>query len=293
MVGVKVKHSIFGTGTIIEYSNNYIIVEFPSKTSKFVYPDAFEKFIKAEDESVQESILNIIKAEKIAAEKKRIEEELAQKAEAERKVEQEATQRAQIAKKYSYSSKPAVQSQRVEGKRMVFFVFQGNTFEREYQGGYLWAPKENKTTTPPHHWTRLLDVRKDDIVLHGCNGYVQAISIAKDSCYDWQQPKELAVADLWDIQGRRVDCDYTYIKNPIKTSDYVADIVRLSKIKYSPFDKYGSGNMGYLFEINRELARIFVRETVKRNPDLASVDYISTFISEDDNDRSSSSPDMG
>lgn len=284
MVGVKVKHLVFGIGTITEYSNNYIIVEFPSKTCKFVYPDAFEKFIKAEDESLQSSIVNAIQAEKAAKEKKRIEEELARKAEAERKVEQEAAQRAQIAKKYSYSPKPVVRSQRMEGKRMIFFVFQGNTFDREYRGGYLWAPKENKTTTPPHHWTRLLDVRKGDIILHGCNGYVQAISVAKDSCYVCQQPKELAVEDLWDLQGRKVDCDYTYIKNPIKTSDYVSDIVRLSRVKYSPFDKYGSGNMGYLFEINRELAKIFVRETIKRNPYLASVDYISTFIEENEDD---------
>ena len=284
MVGVKVKHSAFGTGTITEYLNNYIIVEFPSKTCKFVYPDAFEKFIKAEDESVQSSIINAIQADKAAMEKKRVEEELARKAEAERKAEQEVAQRAQIAKKYSYSPKPVVRSQRMEGKRMVFFVFQGNTFDREYNGGYLWAPKENKTTTPPHHWTRLLDVRKGDIILHGCNGYVQAISVAKDSCYEGQQPKELVVEDLWDLQGRKVDCDYTYIKNPIKTSDYVSDIVRLSRVKYSPFDKYGSGNMGYLFEINRELARIFVRETIKRNPYLASVDYISTFIAENEDD---------
>lgn len=284
MVGVKVKHSVFGTGTITEYSNNYIIVEFSSKTCKFVYPDAFEKFIKAEDETVQNSIISTIQADKAAAEKKRIEEELARKAEAERKAAQEAAQRAQIAKKHSYSPKPAIRSQRVEGKRMVFFVFQGNTFDREYQGGYLWAPKENKTTTPPHHWTRLLDVRKGDIILHGCNGYVQAISVAKDSCYECQQPKELVAEDLWDLQGRKVDCDYTYVKNPIKTADYVSDIVRLSRVKYSPFDKYGSGNMGYLFEINRELAKIFVRETIKRNPYLASVDYISTFISENEDD---------
>lgn len=284
MVGVKVKHSVFGTGTITEYSNNYIIVEFPSKTCKFVYPDAFENFIKAEDESLQSSIINAIQAEKAAKEKKRIEEELVRKAEAERKAAQEAAQRAQIAKKHSFLPKPAARSQRVEGKRMVFFVFQGNTFDREYHGGYLWAPKENKTTTPPHHWTKLLDVRKGDIILHGCNGHVQAISVAKDSCYECQQPKELVVEDLWDLQGRKVDCDYTYIKNPIKTSDYVSDIVRLSRVKYSPFDKYGSGNMGYLFEINRGLARIFVRETIKQNPYLASVDYISTFIAENEDD---------
>lgn len=284
MIGTKVKHAVFGSGIITEFDGSYITVEFATKTSKFIYPDAFEKFIKAEDETVQKTILENIQAAKDLAEKKRLEEEAVKKAAEERKAVEEAAKRAQIAKKYSYSPKQAVRSQRIEGKRMIFFVFQGNTFNREYQGGYLWAPIANNTSTPPHHWTRLLDVRKGDIILHGCNGYIQAISLAKDSCYECLQPKELVVEDLWDLKGRKVDCDYTYIENPIKTSNYVSDILRLRQAKYAPFDKFGSGNMGYLFEINRELARIFVNETVKQNPYLASVDYISDFISEEDDD---------
>lgn len=284
MVGTKVKHSVFGSGIITEFDGSYITVEFATKTSKFIYPDAFEKFIKAEDETVQKTILENIQAAKDLAEKKRLEEEAAQKAAEERKAVEEAAKRAQIAKKYSYSPKQAVRSQRIEGKRMIFFVFQGNTFNREYQGGYLWAPIANNTSTPPHHWTRLLDVRKGDIILHGCNGCIQAISLAKDSCYECLQPKELVVENLWDLKGRKVDCDYTYIENPIKTSNYVSDILRLRQAKYAPFDKFGSGNMGYLFEINRELARIFVKETLKKNPYLSSVDYINDFVSEEDDD---------
>lgn len=284
MIGVKVKHSIFGLGEITAFENNYVTVEFASKTSKFIYPDAFEKYIKVEDEDLQKSILEKIKEEKELAEKKRLEEDAARKAAAERKAAEESEKRAQIAKKYSYTPKQAVRSQRIEGKRMTFFVFQGNTFNREYNGGYLWAPIANNTSTPPHHWTRLLEVREGDIILHGCNGYVQAISIAKGSCYECQQPKELAVEGLWGLQGRKVDCDYTYIDNPIKTSNYTLDITRLSQAKYSPFDRYGSGNMGYLFEINRELARIFIKETIKQNPHLASVEYIGEFVSEKNDD---------
>lgn len=52
-IGLKVKHSVFGTGVITKTEGNYIAVEFAAKTTKFVYPDAFEKFIKAEDPAVQ------------------------------------------------------------------------------------------------------------------------------------------------------------------------------------------------------------------------------------------------
>ena len=69
MIGTKVKHSVFGSGIITEFDGSYITVEFATKTSKFIYPDAFEKFIQAEDEEIQKSILMGIQAEKDAAEK--------------------------------------------------------------------------------------------------------------------------------------------------------------------------------------------------------------------------------
>ena len=60
LIGLKVKHTVFGVGTITENDGNYITVEFAAKTTKFVYPDAFEKFIKAEEPSVQQAITDEI-----------------------------------------------------------------------------------------------------------------------------------------------------------------------------------------------------------------------------------------
>ena len=58
------------------------------------------------------------------------------------------------------------------------------------------------------------------------------------------------------------------------------DIISLSVAKYSPFDKDGNGNMGYLYEINCDLARIFVRESVKVNSHLLDSEVISDFLNE-------------
>ena len=163
---------------------------------------------------------------------------------------------------------------------MTFYVFQGNTFDRESKGGYLWAPLCSKDGGTPHHWTRMLDVQKGDIILHGCSAQVQAVSIARDKCYDCIQPSELRTEELWEPAGRRIDCEYLVLDRPIRTADYVDDILRLCNVKYAPFDKDGNGNMGYLYEINRELARIFLRGIVKANPQLANVDYISELLME-------------
>lgn len=80
LIGLKVKHNVFGAGMISEMEGNYITVEFTAKTSKFVYPNAFEKFIKAEDPIVQQAITDSINEAKIAAEQKRQAEEAAHKA---------------------------------------------------------------------------------------------------------------------------------------------------------------------------------------------------------------------
>ena len=87
LIGTKVKHTVFGAGVIAEKDGNYITVEFAAKTSKFVYPDAFEKFIKADDPCVHQAIADSINDAKAAAEQKRQTEEAARKvAEEQRRV---------------------------------------------------------------------------------------------------------------------------------------------------------------------------------------------------------------
>jgi hypothetical protein len=163
---------------------------------------------------------------------------------------------------------------------MTFFVFQNSTFDREHQGGYLWAPVTNKTGDSFHHWDRLLDVRPGDIILHGYNGYVQAVSVARAACYDCVQPKELRTEDSWDLEGRRVDSDYIMLQHPIKTSDHIDNIIRLCNTKYASFNKYGTGNQGYLFEINREMSKIFLGAAVAANPYLKGSQAIVDLLSE-------------
>ena len=165
-------------------------------------------------------------------------------------------------------------------KRTIFFVFQGKTYEAERWGGYIWAPRSNISGRMIHHWKRLLDVRKGDIILHCSQGYIRAISTAKGSCYNCDQPKELASERLWLDEGRKVDCDYIEFKHPIKTASFTVDIIKLSKDSYSPFNWKGGGNMGYLYYINRDLAKIFIKAAVQQNRYLANVNYITELLSE-------------
>lgn len=123
-------------------------------------------------------------------------------------------------------------------------------------------------------------VKTGDIVLHGCNGRVVAVSSAVSDCYDCDRPAERAFENAWNNHGRRVNLKYTRFAMPIKTSDFLSDILRYCKAKYSPFDKAGNGNMGYLYELNRELTRIFLSAAIRENPELSDIDYIREFMAE-------------
>lgn len=79
LIGLKVKHNVFGIGTIKEKDGNYITVEFAARTTRFVYPDVFERFIKAEDSVMQQAIMDEINDAKAEAERKRQAEEAARK----------------------------------------------------------------------------------------------------------------------------------------------------------------------------------------------------------------------
>lgn len=67
LLNLKVNHKIFGIGMITEVSDNYVTVSFGTKKSKFVFPNFFEKFLAAEDNSIQTAILNEINCIKVAA----------------------------------------------------------------------------------------------------------------------------------------------------------------------------------------------------------------------------------
>ena len=280
LIGKRIKHKMLGVGVVSAQEKDILTIDFPRKTSKFQYNEMnFIKFLVAEDSEVQAAILQEFDSLKEAKKQKELEEALAKQKEEEAKREAIAAKHTASAK--GAPKKVAEKQDRIPGKRMTFYVFQGSTFDKESRGGYIWAPLTSKDGGTPHHWTRLLDVQEGDVIFHGYNGHVHAISVARGKCYECVQPTELRTEDLWELEGRRVDCEYIVLEHPIKTADYRDDILRLCNVKYAPFDKDGNGNMGYLYELNRELAQIFLRGIMKANPSIKGVSYAEELLSEE------------
>ena len=282
LINKRVKHITLGVGTIVAQDDKYITVEFATKTSRFQYPspDTFKKFLRAEDETVQTAILSEI------AEQKRLEEEARAAAEeAKRRAEEAraaelARLEAEAAARRRGEKVLSPKEPRIPGKPLTFYVFQGDTFGIESRGGFIWAPQLGYAGNRVFHWENMKLVKTGDIILHGCDAKVVAVSMAVSDCYECERPKERDFEDSWNNEGWRVDLQYIVFENPIKTSDYVPEILEYCKVKYSPFDRDGNGNMGYLYELNRELARVFLRAAIRSNPGLGAVDYVQKLLEE-------------
>ena len=68
------------------------------------------------------------------------------------------------------------------------------------------------------------------------------------------------------------------LKKPLKHGAYKDTILEYCNVKYSPFDKYGNGNMGYLFELNKNLAAFFIQKIAEKNPEVMDIEYLQFIL---------------
>ena len=214
-ISQRVKHKVFGTGTVVNQASNMITVDFPAKTCKFQVPDCFTKgFLTPEDAG----IIATMKAEEEAA---KAAAEAAKRAAEEKKAAEDQAKLDALKEKAGVKTPSSIKTakpiERVPGKSMVFLVFQGSTYEEERKGQFIWAPQYTKSGATCHHWDRLMDVREGDVIFHCSNGYIQAISRAVGPCKNCLRPVQ-NTSDVdwtqWEKEGRSVQCEYHPLVKP-------------------------------------------------------------------------------
>ena len=221
LVNKKVKHSVkYGEGTVIEQDDTSITVEFPSKTCKFQYPAAFENFLTVEDSSLVDVVNTELKEFKEAEEAAKAAEAAKKAAEEQAKIEALKAKAASSGKKTG-DTKAYKPVKRVAGQALTYLVFQGDTYDEEVSGEFIWAPKFSKDGKTMHHWERLMDVRKGDVIFHCAGGQIKAISRAKGACIDCPKPsQDSGESSNWENAGRKVQLEYNVLNTPIKHGDY-------------------------------------------------------------------------
>jgi hypothetical protein len=87
----------------------------------------------------------------------------------------------------------------------------------------------------------------------------QAAAIAAD------QPNELRAAELWETRGRLVRVTYTDLAPPLSVPPLSGRLLPFLPERYSPLNRNGTGNQGYLFALPPRAARLLLAELAARD----------------------------
>ena len=138
----------------------------------------------------------------------------------------------------------------------IFYVYQGDTYKIERDGGYVWSPQLDKNGHRNSGYSKMMEIKKDDFILHNCNGKIMAISIAENDCYRSDQPLELVNANTvttWNTDGYRIDTKYYEFDTPFLVTEY-KEWLKVHFEKYSAFTVNGTGKQQYMCSINETQA---------------------------------------
>lgn len=129
-----------------------------------------------------------------------------------------------------------------------WWVNQGQTYEEEFRGSYLWAPKRTKDGKRLGHWDAMTDVVVDDVIVHYLGKprfQLRSVSVATEEAESHAQPPSLQRTNLWDDDGWLVRVAH------------VEDVLGLDRDEaYAlgpdepPFTKNGTVKQGYLWPIS-------------------------------------------
>lgn len=276
IIGKEVRHNTFGLGVVKAMNHDQITVVFQRGEKVFLYPSIFEKLMVAVDDTVNDYIMQDVAAfQAVRQESDRL--ALAKRQEANEIELQNALLKKKGAKKATSRQSATKKFVRDPDKRSTFFVFQDKKFDREHAGGYIWAPDsfvggKNVGSSP------IFDVCEGDVIFHGHDAQIWALSIASTSAYPAMHPDDLFPGEKQDMKGHRVNCAYTLIQNPVKTEEFREEIIPYSNEIYAPFDKNGDGNTAYFYYLNRNLAMIFLQGLLEENSDLKELDFVRDLL---------------
>ena len=163
----------------------------------------------------------------------------------------------------------------------IFYVHQGETYDEERAGGYVWAPQLNKKGGKNIGYTTMTEIRKGDFILHSVNGKIMAISVSECDCYEANKPHELSVANTtvdWANEGYRVDTCYYDFDNPLTINEY-AEWFREHYASGSAFTINGKGKQQYMCNIANEHATFILNVAINRQHDTRVVNVLKKALS--------------
>ena len=163
-----------------------------------------------------------------------------------------------------------------------WWVNQNQTFEQEFNGGYLWSPKRKSDGSRNTFYEYMRGVAPGDIVFSFAGTRIAAIGIAQSTAYESPKPAEFGSAGPnWSTIGWKVAVRYFRTTNPVKPSDHMGILGPLRPQKYSPLQASGRGNQGvYLTRLSDGFAKALIGLIGQQARDIVQANVATDVIAE-------------
>ena len=132
----------------------------------------------------------------------------------------------------------------------VWWVNQGETYAWSRDHELLWAPKVNKAGRAETHWTRLLEARVGDRVLHYSGGSLRAVGTVIAAAEEGR-PSGIPSQDASNNDGWKLAVRYEELREPVALRDIPSSWRTPSA---GPFATAGGVLQGYFFPLSQEFA---------------------------------------
>ncbi|WP_336202947.1 HNH endonuclease [Pseudomonas guariconensis] len=144
-----------------------------------------------------------------------------------------------------------------------WWVNHKQTYQAEFEGGYIWSPMQNRDGARNQTYINLTLISSGDIIISYAGGEIRAIGVATSSCKEQSKPEEFGQAGQnWSDAGWLVPVEWTVLPKPILPKAHLEDIVALLPEKNSPLQTNGNGNQRcYLASISPALGSFVINLT--------------------------------
>lgn len=128
----------------------------------------------------------------------------------------------------------------------LWWVNQGATYRQERKGGFVWAPKVNKSGFELGHHVAVNKLRRGQRIVHYSQGHLRAIGTVLGEPTTMPRPSDFGT-EAWDDEGYGCRVQYLDIHPPIQKVE-----VPERSPSAGPFDVNGDVKQGYLFRVSDE-----------------------------------------
>jgi hypothetical protein len=138
-----------------------------------------------------------------------------------------------------------------------WWVNQGQSFEDEFNGGYIRSPQKEKDGGINQCFENMREIKRGDKVASCINGEIKAIGIVKFDVFE----ESIRAEDIGTERekGWKAFVDWTLLESPFKIKKN-HELIRLEE---PPLDKNHNGRQGYIFRISSKLFHIICKSDLE------------------------------